>query len=578
MERDQTYQILRKAIAVDKLDNYREPCRAQTLAVHQWNGFKLENVVIEGARGMMIPANFYLPALSPPFPVVLAPVGHWMIEGKKAMHWIGAALVEMGIACLTFDPPGQGERLNPEELHQYGVEGLLAGLPNAAFRVGDCLRCLNYLQTRSEVKKDRIGMFGSSGGGEMTFYTSALDPRVTAAVVCNFVTSYRQFIKFGGAHCIDNHIPGIVACLEQADIASLIAPRPLLLMNGRFDPQFPIWGTKETAAQVSDFYIRVGAEEKFDTVTDEINHQLSPFLAHKMLEWFNRWLLDETGHVPEITGLTRLKQQAEVEMISPQLQVFHEKPAGTRTLFTVLKEEAARLIGEPEKEARVSRERVREFLNFDLVKEELYPTIDHQGNLEFFADPEKRCGGRLVKRDPSRVVIIISDNPWGEEMPGEDWESLSVLYLQPEEYGVDPVREWALATSGMLNGHTLFARWVSNVTRAVDVLSNLGFRKTGLFGRDFAGLIAIWAAALEINIAATVTFGTWDSYQEAFAKPRDKQLDLFEREPDQLPIGFTLPNLLSFCDLPDLKSLIRPRPFSAVSGWSAAGGFFGRTL
>ena len=47
----------------------------------------------------------------------------------------------------------------------------------------DAIRGLDLLAARSEVDAERLGVFGSSLGGQFTFWTTALDARVKAAVV-----------------------------------------------------------------------------------------------------------------------------------------------------------------------------------------------------------------------------------------------------------------------------------------------------------------------------------------------------------------------------------------------------------
>ena len=47
----------------------------------------------------------------------------------------------------------------------------------------DAIHGLDLLAARSEVDTERLGVFGSSLGGQFTFWTTALDARVKAAVV-----------------------------------------------------------------------------------------------------------------------------------------------------------------------------------------------------------------------------------------------------------------------------------------------------------------------------------------------------------------------------------------------------------
>src|SRR5262249_17571416 len=50
--------------------------------------------------------------------------------------------------------------------------------------VWDVMRLVDYLQTRDDVNKDRIGLIGISKGGIETYLTAAVDPRIAVAVPC----------------------------------------------------------------------------------------------------------------------------------------------------------------------------------------------------------------------------------------------------------------------------------------------------------------------------------------------------------------------------------------------------------
>ena len=72
---------------------------------------------------------------------------------------------------------------------------------------------------------------------------------------------------------------------------TMIAPRPLLAINGEIDPRTPLPGLQECAAAARAAYTRAGAAENF------VLH-LQPNTGHKVLpesmtlarEWFIRWL------------------------------------------------------------------------------------------------------------------------------------------------------------------------------------------------------------------------------------------------------------------------------------------------
>ncbi len=184
----------------------------------------------------------------------------------------------------------------------------------------DVMRLVDYLETRDDVDAKRIGLIGFSKGGIETYLTAAADPRIAVAVPCIGVQSFRWAMennswqsrigtvqaafdtaaresgveKPDGAFVrqfYDCVAPGIYAQFDGPAMLPLIAPRPLLAINGEIDPRTPMPGLRECALETRTAYRGHDAEEKF------VLH-LQPNTAHKVLpeslvlarEWFVRWL------------------------------------------------------------------------------------------------------------------------------------------------------------------------------------------------------------------------------------------------------------------------------------------------
>ncbi|HEX4794076.1 MAG TPA: acetylxylan esterase, partial [Humisphaera sp.] len=57
--------------------------------------------------------------------------------------------------------------------------------------VWDVMRLVDYLETRDDVDKSRIGLFGVSKGGIETYLSAAVDERIAAAVPCIGLESFK---------------------------------------------------------------------------------------------------------------------------------------------------------------------------------------------------------------------------------------------------------------------------------------------------------------------------------------------------------------------------------------------------
>jgi dienelactone hydrolase len=157
---------------------------------------------------------------------------------------------------LCPDQIGFGERELPEGKVNYQVivHGLnMLGHTLIGLRYWDLLRALDLLQSLPAVSRGRIGVMGLSLGGEMTMFVSALQTRVRAAVVCGYLTSHRSTF-LDRPHCTCGHLRDLAKHFEHADIAALIAPRPLFLDAGRKDGSFPYQDAQAIVRQLRPVY------------------------------------------------------------------------------------------------------------------------------------------------------------------------------------------------------------------------------------------------------------------------------------------------------------------------------------
>jgi len=95
------------------------------------------------------------------------------------------ALVISGFAVLSLWPRGQGESAEEWSLEHstkltYHVDDKEKYYYRGAYM--DCVRGIDFLFSRPEVKSDAIGMWGRSQGGGYTLATASLDSRLAAVV------------------------------------------------------------------------------------------------------------------------------------------------------------------------------------------------------------------------------------------------------------------------------------------------------------------------------------------------------------------------------------------------------------
>ena len=127
----------------------------------------------------------------------------------------------------------------------------------------DMRRAVDYLCSRPEVQKDRIGCYGHSMGSTFTWLVGPWEPRLKCLVGNCCLPTYKAIHRTHILHCFPNFIPGWFQYGDTPDIAALIAPRALHLNFGETDGGSPIQEVREGVQTIARAYQRAGAADKF---------------------------------------------------------------------------------------------------------------------------------------------------------------------------------------------------------------------------------------------------------------------------------------------------------------------------
>src|SRR5437667_153304 len=128
--------------------------------------------------------------------------------------------------------PRAGIFLHSEERKAAG-----AGATSCGVNFGDDSRCVDYLLSRKEVDKDRIGVTGLSGGGWRTNILAALDDRIQAAVPLGWMTTgdHQQPYNVAGAIGTFCLLPGVWDRIDIPDLMAMAAPKACMVVSGKQD-------------------------------------------------------------------------------------------------------------------------------------------------------------------------------------------------------------------------------------------------------------------------------------------------------------------------------------------------------
>lgn len=282
----------------------RMPLNGKVVGVVKGDGFKVEKIVFESLPGRYVTAHLYLPEkLTQPIPACIEMCGHGL-AGKGTGSNLAVRMVINGIAVMVVDPIAQGERLQliDEKGHAL-TRGVttehtllnpafnLLGSSLAAQEYWDNSRAIDYLQSRTDIDKNRIGAYGFSGGGTQTSYLIGLDERVKVGCVGLFFSNRARTLELQGPSDGCQQIPYEGSeHIEGADFALMMAPKPCIILDGKYD-FVDHWGALCGFEELKRCYTVLGYPERVAQYYAEDGHATPLDVQLRLVEWFKKWLI-----------------------------------------------------------------------------------------------------------------------------------------------------------------------------------------------------------------------------------------------------------------------------------------------
>ena len=564
------------------------------------DGYAIERLVLETRPNFFMPIHLYLPEGIPlPAPAILYAPGHWMINGKSEpdIQSCCIGLVKQGFVVLAFDPIGQGER--GASFAEHGRRDLLlSGLSQEGLMAWESMRAIDYLLTRPEVDGNRIGMTGASGGGLNTIYTSAADERIAVVVPVCYVTSFSRFFRamrdlnWNNAGDLCNQVPNVIRDAEMGGLCGLIHPRPLLVINGWLDPQFPVAGAQEVIDQVKDLYGIID-DRRLRLTAINADHGYDQEMRQAAYGWFAHWLQGRGDGKPLPEPPLTLEPPE-----SPELKCFVDTPSiGSMTALRQLSRATARHWRKQTEFADADKSSLRQRLSECLG---VHAPADAQVGLETPQAALEQAGIRserhLLRPEPNLITPAFATRP-SEAAPqrvflfacdegklAEPGPALiervlsmrsAVLAVDPRGIGETtplPARPMTLATlDGKIAEFPTLPGFTLEFEAATDALmlgrSLLGAQISDLlFAVRYArrlypeASVAIVGSGPRMALAALFAAALDESISSAWVDRLLPSLHLLVEEDEQVfPITAYVYGILRLADVPQVAGLIAPR-------------------
>ncbi len=373
-------------------------------------GYTVEKVLFESAPKFYVTAGLFLPdpvKFPPPWPAVVIVCGH-ATEGKlQEGYQTGAALTALnGLAAMVIDPVGQGERMQlldedgkptiegPTNEHTVlGTSAILVGWNTARWMIGDAIAAIDYLQTRGDIRGDKIGCMGNSGGGTQTSYLMALDDRVVAAAPSCYITSFRRLLETIGPQDAEQNIYGQIAVgMDHADYLMMRAPKPTMI-NCATKDFFDITGTWGAYRDAKRLFHRLDAGRNIELVEVDATHGWHPTLRRASVRFMVEHL---AGRLGDLVEPPIVPMKADEMNVTPEGQVL--RLPGAISAFEQVRQEAKRLAAE-RSEAGPSpeslRDEVRRVAGIRKLAELPEPVVEAEGAVEIDGVSVERLSLRI---------------------------------------------------------------------------------------------------------------------------------------------------------------------------------------
>ena len=606
----------------------RTPLNARVTKTVERDGYRIENVIFDSRPGFPVTANLYIPTKQAgPLPAVVGTCGH-SSNGKAAEAYQSFAqgLARLGYICLIYDPIGQGERLQyvtddlssqigvgvREHLHA-GNQQFLVGEFFGMWRAWDGIRALDYLLTRPEVDKQRVGVTGNSGGGTLTTWLCGVEPRWTMAAPSCFVTTFRRNMENELPQDTEQCPPRALALnLDHADFLAAMAPHPIIILAKERD-YFDVRGSEETYDRLRRLYRLLDAEDNVALFVGPTGHGYSQENREAMYSWFNRAAgLAADGANRGFDGV--LTATADVAFSAePKITIDKDETLwctekgqvatldGTQTVFGFTREKSKQLRSQRKTHSGASlRRAVADLLKLP-AKRKLAPDYRNWRYLVARGYPTKYAMAYTVETEPGIQAIVyrLSNERWYSRPPRSG--ERAVLYIShlssdaelrdeplirevmktepdspvfacdvrgigeslpetcnPGSFHNSYGNDYFYAIHSLMLDRPYLGQKTFDVLRVLDWLASHGHTDVHLVGCGWGALAATFAAVISDQVEQVTLKNSLTSYS-----------DIAESEHYDWPLSTLLPNVLSQFDLPDCYSNLKSKQLRLIDSWGA---------
>ncbi len=448
--------------------------------------------------------------------------------------------------------------------------------------VQDVLAAVDYLAGRDDVEAARIGLVGLGQGGMTALYSAAVDRRIAAAVVAD----YFQVRDRCWQEPVDRRLPGQLLEFGDAELAGLVAPRPLRVVHSADSSIAKERVTAEIARALRfRFYGGPDAADRFELevvparaeaatravalVADDLGLgepaaerdwpevDVSDAEARRVRD---RHFEERLAYLRELIAESEARREA-------RWRLAECSPSEFRRTKAAMLAEYRELVGHVPTEGTPLHPRTERALateEYDLYRITLDVTagVEVYGNLLVPRGIEGRAAAVICQHGLSGTpemttgLGMTDDTPYHEfarHLAERGYVVFSPYLMQRRTEEINTLVRQADAV-GMMR----VAMPAAKTRRVIDFLETLPCvdpARIGYYGLSYGGYSAIWISPLEPRLAATVISGHFNDWRSKITNDTLRTSYLWHPDED-----FYNGNLLHRFTHPELLAMIAPRP------------------
>ncbi|NUQ63698.1 MAG: prolyl oligopeptidase family serine peptidase [Pirellulales bacterium] len=563
-------------------------------------GHRVERLTIPIIKGLSARGLLLLPKTDRPSPLVLVcpdadawPEKFTGLDGKVPAGWL-AELVGRGAAVYV---PQSVERLEDHPYCQTTNKkdrrkilyrlGYVVGCTMPGLDVQDVLAAVDHLASRPEIEAAKIALAGIGQGGMTAMYAAAADRRIGAVVVADYFQDRRRCWQ----EPVDRRLPGQLLEFGDAELAALVAPRPLTILNRDGQPAAAD-AVRSEAVRAAKFYRGLGAGERLDVVTVPEHRDIAAAAAAQAAELLG---LPQSSTAAGLDGSTVAADAAaavrnrhfeerlawlrhqidDSEQIRQQRWNITGRPAGEfPQIKAAMLDEYRKLVGCIPIENTPARPRSERVLSTDKydgyqVLLDVTDGVECYGHLLVPRGIQGKVAAVVCQHGLSGRPEMITgihhtgDTPYhefGRHLAERGYVVFAPLIMH--QYPVEQINDQARQAdaAGMMRA----AMVVAKTRRVVEFLQSLGFvdpERIGYYGLSYGGYSAIWCSPLVDHLQATVISGHFNDWRSKITS--DATPTSYLRHPDD---DFYNWDILHRFTHVELIAMIAPRPVCVEFG------------